>query len=275
MSQLYSSYHRFSTGLRCMRILWFWKHADKADKKDNKRNAVVGSVIHHLSEAYLKGDIDRSEQMYSEASSFFNDFVDSNYIEWRGRNDKRHMRDAIDQHIYYLHLLYDKYGISPDTCETELPMKVMIGDLKLAGRIDIVLRVDKTRVRVFDLKATENRQNVSEDQIHAYYQMVRGSGLDVIGGAFLLTHFNEAVHIPPSLSKEAETIARMREIAVKESLMTNEMEDATPGRHCLWCEFSENCPSYATGRLNKKVSDHQLKNKETGAIPWDQGADKS
>lgn len=263
---LYISYHQYSTFKNCPAIIGYWDTAPKELIVDDHRNAVVGSVVHNLAEAHLKGKI-TVPQMHGLAGKYFTEFEADHFIRWRGKNDRSLNRAKVGLHIAALENLLFRHSITPNNVDSESQHKVKVDvdgqTLKIGGRIDVRRREPKPWI--FDFKASERVQNVDIDQMRVYFIMEDALGNDPEGGSFLLTHFEDTLIVERDPNAEKELLYNLLRVATR---IRDRDLPLTPGRPCSWCEFGTICPGHKKYKRMEVIRKREADNPITGRIPW-------
>lgn len=255
----YVSYHKLSSFRQCPGMIHLREISPIDRKLEDTRNAMVGTVVHTLCEAYLKKECSL-EEMYGLISKTAMDAERRSSPQWHGNGDRAKVLSSIPRHVANMERLLEAFDITPENSTPERPIKYRGETLVIAGRIDITQHHDDGTISLYDLKASQDPRNIDHDQMRFYYLCCVANGEVPSSGAFLHTVDGTCATVQRNGAEEARLLKEAYAVAIK--IKQGELP-FIPGWHCNWCDHKMVCPaSMAKGR---KVDEHD---DEKGWSSW-------
>jgi CRISPR/Cas system-associated exonuclease Cas4 (RecB family) len=242
MSQLYLSYYKLSQYRTCPAKISF---SELRLPRVDSRNAFEGSVIHMIAEDYLKGDLASLSAAFGLLPSYFQKFLAENPVIYRGdpKKDLADIRKRVMRSLSMLIDYFDRYNITPQNSDSEVTCSFEFNGLKLAGRVDIIQRLNDG-IYVWDVKDTTSKRYISKDQLYFYLMLVSGDlNVDFPKQAgFIFTHLDDVDLIHPNRSYILSLWTECYDaaLAIHEENLPYRL-----GPHCRYCDYRNLCPKLA------------------------------
>lgn len=118
-----------------------------------------------------------------------------------------------------------------------------IGDIKLRGKIDRIDQHQDGRIEIIDYKTGQEKtqKEVDDDVQMTIYTMAAREALKINPDTLSLYYFEPNVKI--STNRTQKQVDAQKEI-IKDVVkgIKDKNFEATPGRHCTWCDYKDICP---------------------------------
>ncbi len=247
----YLSYTGFKKYVSCPQSYYLEYVEKMRPPHEDQRNTLNGNSLHTLLEDYIKiGDGD-TQWLIDNAERVWDETLAKSFVVWKHDDDAQDVLEKMRMFTQNLaDLLKDSKineAVTNGTAQPELKADTVVNingtKLKMAGRIDLVMKSATGDYLFYDLKASQNRSIMEFDQL-VWYSIVLGAHLKDMDqptmGGYILPGFKEikTYKIPPEARQKLLT--RLDEVLrrIREGVWTPMPED----KLCYWCPVKYCCP---------------------------------
>ena len=247
----YLSYTGFKKYVSCPQSYYLEYIEKKRPKVEDSRNMLNGNSLHQLLEDYIKLGEGDTQWLLDNGDRVWDETLADSYVIWKHDEDAQNVLGKMRMFTTNLAALLDdttiNEAIMDGSASPELKADTVVNVngtyLKMAGRLDLVIKNRYNDYTFYDLKASENRSIMEFDQL-VWYSIVLGAYLNrmdqpVMGG-YLLPGFNEIKTYKIPQEAREKLLARLEEVLrrIRQKIWTPMPED----RMCFWCPVKYLCP---------------------------------
>lgn len=230
------------------------KPKQRPDDK-SKHHALMGIVIQGVLEDFYNdflwkegGNVeDRLIQMTRDR---FAATYPTMYIDWHFSPSWEELLETCESGVIgYLRTMKAHKFLGP-YAKSEVKVSGMLGDIKIAGKVDFLIRREDTGVTILDGKNSATKMKyVNPDQLRYYalaYSLEYGSLPDRLAFVwFRYPHDEEegetGVEWVDFTRRDLRSLAD-RAVVAKRGMIREEFPARTVAKHCRLCDFEEVCP---------------------------------
>lgn len=235
----------------------------ETEKQDKGRIFLPGTVCDLVQRRWLDSDSPQPGQMVQMVEDIFKETVElgESKIHWKGNpvddqnSVKGFCRDAVTRLEPWLLENVIPYDYAPEVkfrAHMEVPTECegQYGPVKLIGGIDIVVRDDSDKFRLYDLKITKAMDYIKSTLAQlTFYDLAWG----VIQGDFY--HANAWGFVTPMLDEPLVSITVGRDdrkimlsriIKYAQGVWANSWDPKADDTGCAWCEAKGYCDKFKT-----------------------------
>lgn len=247
----YLSYTGFKKYCACPQSYYLEYIEKKRPDVEDQRNTLNGNSLHQLLEDYIKLGVGDTQWLIDNSDRVWDETLANSYVIWKHDNDSHDVLTKMRKFTKNLAELLDNTKINEaiinGTASPELKADTVVNingtRLKMAGRLDLVIKNSYNDYTFYDLKASENRAIMEFDQL-VWYSIVLGAHLKDMEqpkmGGYILPGFSEIkTYSIPQAARE-KLLARLEEVLrrIREGIWTPIPED----KMCFWCPVKYCCP---------------------------------
>lgn len=287
MSAIWMSYSGYNQYKNCPKQYWLQRiKKEPPPEKDSRHNAIVGSVVQRVFEAFYNEELYRlgkgtSEELLRRAQMYFEEFMATNYVDFnhvtcRYKSQHEPLKEIVEIIPKTLQgIIREKFYGPYAKSEVEMKERFNGGDV-LVGYIDFVIRRDNGEVIILDGKSSRHREkNVNEEQLYFYALMfyLRYRQLPDKLGFFYYRFADD-----PELALDWFPVdkARIKELSnnIKDVMfeIRRRQYDATPkASFCRWCQWERVCDARMAQKRANREKRQQNKNEPEILVDFTEG----
>jgi len=247
----YLSYTGFKKYVSCPQSYYLEYIEKKRPKVEDSRNMLNGNSLHQLLEDYIKLGEGDTQWLLDNGDRVWDETLADSYVIWKHDEDAQNVLGKMRMFTTNLAALLDdttiNEAIMDGSASPELKADTVVNVngtyLKMAGRLDLVIKNRYNDYIFYDLKASENRAIMEFDQL-VWYSVVLGAYLGDMEqptmGGYILPGFNEVKTYKIPQEAREKLLTRLEEVLrrIREKIWTPMPEDKT----CFWCPVKYCCP---------------------------------
>jgi CRISPR/Cas system-associated exonuclease Cas4 (RecB family) len=247
----YLSYTGFKKYVSCPQSYYLEYIEKKRPPMEDQRNTLNGNSLHQLLEDYIKigdGDVD---WLLNNSDRVWDETLASSYVLWKHDDDSQAVLEKMRMFTTNLAALLKDSAINTavmdGSASPELKADTVVNingtRLKMAGRVDLLIKNSYNDYIFYDLKASENRSIMEFDQL-VWYSIVLGAYLKDMEqptmGGYILPGFSEIKTYKIPAQAREKLLSRLDEVLrrIREGIWTPMPEDKV----CFWCPVKYCCP---------------------------------
>lgn len=273
---MWFSYSSLSTYSTCPKQYEYDKvKDDPPPSPESKHNAIIGSVTQRVFEDFYNEDLWKEDNVLEElndrASTYFQNFIEENYIDW---NDVTCRFDSRSEPLREI------YDIIPKTLqaikrenlvgvysESEVKIKTPFEDHILFGYIDFIIRKEDGTIMLMDGKSSRHREEYVDEKQLYFYCLLFFKHYHVVPdevGFFYFRFGDDEDRAFDWIDVTEEDVAKTQsDVAETIDQIENESFPANPHySHCQWCLWEQVCDERLEQKKKNRAKRKLRSNKE-------------